>query len=120
VAGNANRPVNGTINEQGWRNNVLGGQTRWLAGFAVHPDVIAVATSTSLNKKAAYSNWEPASRFAPQQQRAAGNLVAETGFIGTPPEVTQYLPGLRVFTADRVGDRGYDRGDYSWQKYSHL
>jgi subtilisin family serine protease len=48
----------------------------------------------------------------PQQQRAAGNLVAETGFIGTPPEVTQYLPGLRVFTADRVGDRGYDR-DYT-------
>ncbi|HEY9805706.1 MAG TPA: S8 family serine peptidase, partial [Candidatus Obscuribacterales bacterium] len=57
AAGNANRPVNGAINEQGWPNNVLRGPTTWLTGFAVHPDVIAVSACTSLNKKAAYSNW---------------------------------------------------------------
>ncbi|MEZ4714694.1 MAG: S8 family serine peptidase [Caldilineaceae bacterium] len=28
-------------------------------GFAAHPDVIAVAASTSLNRHAAYSNWGP-------------------------------------------------------------
>ncbi|MEG4121515.1 S8 family serine peptidase [Microcoleus sp. N9_B4] len=114
AAGNANRPVNGTVNEKGWPNNVLGGQTRWLAGFAVHPDVIAVSASTSLNKKAAYSNWGTSiSVCAPSNNAPPGTWLPETGFIGTPPEVTQYLPGLGVFTADRVGDRGYDWGDYT-------
>ena len=114
AAGNANRPVNGTVNEKGWPNNILGGQTRWLSGFAVHPDVIAVSASTSLNKKAAYSNWGTSiSVCAPSNNAPPGTWLPETGFIATPPEVTQYLPGLGVFTADRVGDRGYDMGDYT-------
>ncbi|MEG4211988.1 S8 family serine peptidase [Microcoleus sp. S13_B4] len=114
AAGNANRPVNGTVNEKGWPNNVVEGQTRWLAGFAVHPDVIAVSASTSLNKKAAYSNWGTSiSVCAPSNNAPPGTWLPETGFIGTPPEVTQYLPGVGVFTADRVGDRGYDWGDYT-------
>ncbi|MEG4025582.1 S8 family serine peptidase [Microcoleus sp. S13C4] len=114
AAGNANRPVNGTINEKGWPNNVVEGQTRWLAGFAVHPDVIAVSASTSLNKKAAYSNWGTSiSVCAPSNNAPPGTWLPETGFIGTPPQVTQYLPGLGVFTADRVGTQGYDWGDYT-------
>ncbi|MEP6519713.1 S8 family serine peptidase [Microcoleus vaginatus] len=114
AAGNANRPVDGTVNEKGWPNNVVEGQTRWLNGFAVHPDVIAVSASTSLNKKAAYSNWGTSiSVCAPSNNAPPGTWLPETGYIGTPPEVTQYLPGLGVFTADRVGDRGYDWGDYT-------
>jgi len=114
AAGNANRPVNGTIDEQGWRNNILSGQTQWLSGFAVHPDVIAVSASTSLNKKAAYSNWgNSISVCAPSNNAPPGFWLPETGPIPTSPEVTQYLPGLGVFTADRIGVAGYDTGDYT-------
>ncbi|NJN04627.1 MAG: hypothetical protein HC816_20300, partial [Leptolyngbyaceae cyanobacterium RM1_1_2] len=40
-AGNANRPVSGSLNEQGWPKNAVKGSTTWLSGFAVHPDVIS-------------------------------------------------------------------------------
>ncbi|TAE49226.1 MAG: peptidase S8 [Oscillatoriales cyanobacterium] len=114
AAGNANRPVNGTVDEKGWPNNVVGGKTNWLAGFAVHPDVIAVSASTSLNKKAAYSNWGTSiSVCAPSNNAPPGTWLPETGFIATAPEVSEYLPGLGVFTADRVGVAGYDSGDYT-------
>ena len=114
AAGNANRPVNGAVDEKGWPNNMFGDRTNWLAGFAVHPDVIAVAASTSLNKKAAYSNWGTSiSVCAPSNNAPPGTWLPETGFIATAPEVTQYLPGLGVFTADRVGVAGYDSGDYT-------
>lgn len=114
AAGNANRPVNGTINEKGWPNNVISGQTRWLSGFAVHPDVIAVSASTSLNKKAAYSNWGSSiSVCAPSNNAPPGTWLQQTGYLSTPPEVTEDLPGLGVFTADRIGAPGYDLGDYT-------
>jgi subtilisin family serine protease len=114
AAGNANRPVNGAVDEKGWPNNILGDRTNWLAGFAVHPDVIAVAASTSLNKKAAYSNWGTTiSVCAPSNNAPPGTWLPETGFIATGPEVAQYLPGLGVFTADRVGAPGYSSGDYT-------
>ncbi|NES86116.1 MAG: S8 family serine peptidase, partial [Moorea sp. SIO2B7] len=57
AAGNSNRPINGTIYERGWRENIINGPTQWLNGFAIHPDVIAVSACTSLNKKSVYSNW---------------------------------------------------------------
>jgi subtilisin family serine protease len=114
AAGNANRPVNGTISEQGWPNNVISGQTRWLSGFATHPDVIAVSASTSLNKKAAYSNWGSSiSVCAPSNNAPPGTWLQDTGYLSTPPEVTQDLPGLGVFTADRIGVPGYESGDYT-------
>ncbi|MEG4317515.1 MULTISPECIES: S8 family serine peptidase [unclassified Microcoleus] len=114
AAGNANRPVNGTVDEKGWQNNVVGDRTNWLSGFAVHPDVIAVAASTSLNKKAAYSNWGSSiSVCAPSNNAPPGTWLPQTGFIATAPEVSQYLPGLGVFTDDRVGVAGYDSGDYT-------
>ncbi len=47
AAGNANRPINGSVNEKNWVKNVLNGNTKWLSGFAVHPDAIAVSASTS-------------------------------------------------------------------------
>ncbi|MEZ2237028.1 S8 family serine peptidase [Microcoleus sp.] len=114
AAGNANRPVNGTINEKGWPDDIIKGQTRWLSGFAVHPDVIAVAASTSLNKKAAYSNWGGSiSVSAPSNNAPPGTWMQQTGYISTPPEVTQDLPGLGIFTTDRIGTEGYDPGDYT-------
>lgn len=114
AAGNANRPVNGTINEKGWPNDIIKGQTQWLSGYAVHPDVIAVAASTSLNKKSAYSNWGSSiSVCAPSNNAPPGTWMQQTGYISTPPEVTQDLPGLGVFTADRIGIAGYDVGDYT-------
>lgn len=114
AAGNANRPVNGTVNEKGWPKNIISGQTKWLAGFTVHPDVITVAACTSLNKKAAYSNWGSGiSVCAPSNNAPPGMWLQETGFVSTPPEVTGMLPGLGVFTTDRLGAAGYDPGDYT-------
>ncbi|HEY9858544.1 MAG TPA: S8 family serine peptidase [Candidatus Obscuribacterales bacterium] len=114
AAGNANRPVNGAINEQGWPNNVLRGPTTWLTGFAIHPDVIAVSACTSLNKKAAYSNWGTTiSVCAPSNNAPPGMWLQETGFVSTPPEVRVFLPGRSVFTADQLGAAGYDPGDFT-------
>ncbi|HIK30804.1 MAG TPA: S8 family serine peptidase [Oscillatoriales cyanobacterium M59_W2019_021] len=114
AAGNANRPTEGTIDERGWPQNVISGKTKWLSGFAVHPDVIAVSASTSLAKKAAYSNWGPnISVSAPSNNAPPGMWLQSTGFISTAPEVKQYLPGLGVFTADRLGAAGYSPDDYT-------
>jgi len=64
AAGNFNAPLNLTVDkpiEFGFRENgrivrkKVSGEI--VNGFAAHPDVIAVAACTSLNKKAAYSNW---------------------------------------------------------------
>lgn len=114
AAGNANRPINGTVNERGWPNDVLKGETKWLSGFAVHPDVIAVSACTSLNKKAAYSNWGTSiSVCAPSNNAPPGMWLQETGAVNTPPQIQQYLQGLGIFTTDRMGSLGYDSGDYT-------
>ncbi|MEM9771056.1 MAG: S-layer homology domain-containing protein [Cyanobacteria bacterium P01_D01_bin.73] len=114
ASGNANRPVSGAVNEQGWPKNAVAGTTQWLSGYAVHPDVIAVSASTSLNRKAAYSNWGPnISVCAPSNNAPPGVWLAETGSILTPPEVRTYLPGKGIFTADRLGSAGYSRTDFT-------
>lgn len=112
AAGNANRPVNGTVNERGWAGNVVRGETDWLNGFAVHPDVITVSATTSLGKKAAYSNWGNAiSVAAPSNNAPPGVWLAETGYVFTGPEIRTGLPGLGVVTSDRLGPSGYEGGD---------
>lgn len=108
AAGNANRPVSGTVNEQSWPRDVLKGPTNWLNGFAVHPDVIAVSACTSLGKKAAYSNWGDAiSVCAPSNNAPPGVWLPQTGYIYTAPAVQGALPGQGVFTSDRLGAAGY-------------
>ena len=108
AAGNANRPTNGTVNESGWPNNALSGDTDWLGGFTVHPDVITVAASTSLNKKAAYSNWgAEISVCAPSNNAPPGIGLQDLGYVFTPPQVRGALPGLGIVTTDRVGAAGY-------------
>jgi len=112
AAGNANRPVSGTINERGWAGNVLRGTTNWLNGFAVHPDVIAVSASTSLGKKSAYSNWGDAiSVAAPSNNAPPGIWLPQAGYVFTGPPVQSALPGLGVVTSDRTGGSGYEGGD---------
>ncbi len=114
AAGNANRPTNGTINEQGWIDNVLKGATQWLNGFAVHPDVIAVSASTSLNRKAAYSNWgKEISVCAPSNNAPPGVGLQQVGYVFTPPEVRTRLEGLGIVTTDRVGTAGYSSSDFA-------
>jgi subtilisin family serine protease len=114
ASGNSNRPTNGTINEQGWQGNALNGATRWLSGFAVHPDVIAVSACTSLNKKSAYSNWgADISVCAPSNNAPPGAWLEQTGFVPTGPEINTSLPGLGIFTVDRLGNAGYNQGNFA-------
>lgn len=113
-AGNANRPLSGTINEANWPQNALSGPTRWLSGFAIHPDVIAVSASTSLNSKAAYSNWgEHIAVAAPSNNAPPSMALPRVGTVLTGPVIRQYLPGLGVVTSDRTQGLGYDSGDYT-------
>jgi subtilisin family serine protease len=113
AAGNANRPVSGTIFEKGWPNNLLTGSTNWLGGFTIHPDVITVSACTSLSKKSAYSNWGTnVSVCAPSNNAPPGMWFEKTGYIGTAPAVTISLQGLGVFSADLVGAPGYESGDF--------
>lgn len=114
AAGNANRPTEGVINESGWERNAISGPTRWLGGFTVHPDVMTVSACTSLNTKAAYSNWGPqVSVCAPSNNAPPGVGLPELGYVATPPEVNVYLPGLGIVTTDRTGSEGYESSDYT-------
>ena len=117
-AGNANRPVSGTINEAQWPRNVLSGPTKWLNGFAVHPDVITVSASTSLNTKAAYSNWGAhIAVTAPSNNAPPAMALPQVGTVATGPEVRQALPGRGMVTSDRTGGTGYDPSDSYTQSF---
>jgi subtilisin family serine protease len=114
AAGNANRPVSGVVNERNWAKNILSGDTKWLSGFAVHPDVITVAASTSMNKKSAYSNWgENISVCAPSNNAPPGMWFQSTGYVYTQPGIAVALAGLGVFTTDQLGAAGYDPGNFT-------
>jgi subtilisin family serine protease len=114
AAGNFNRPLNATTHEAGWPDNALGGETTWLNGFAIHPDVITVSACTSLAQKAAYSNWG-AEIFisAPSNNGPPVIWLPQTGFIQTPPAITTGLRGNGVVTTDRTGDLGYTPSDFT-------
>ncbi|MFJ4293627.1 proprotein convertase P-domain-containing protein [Cupriavidus sp. NPDC089707] len=104
AAGNENRPVRGTVTETGWPNNQPSGPTQWLAGFAAHEDVVAVAASSSLATKSAYSNWgREIAVSAPSNNRAPR----------TYPQVTVPVTGRGIVTSDRVGPSGYSSTDYT-------
>ncbi|MFM7408472.1 MAG: S8 family serine peptidase [Cuspidothrix sp.] len=114
AAGNANRPINGTVNEQNWPKNIVQGKTNWLSGFAVHPDVITVSASTSLNKKAAYSNWgDNISVCAPSNNAPPGMWFQETGYVYTQPAIVSALVGVGMLTTDQIGGAGYDAGNFT-------
>ena len=112
-AGNANRPLNGKVEESGWPSNLLRGLTEWLSGFAVHPDVITVSACTSLNEKAAYSNWGRSISVAAPSNNAPPNMALSAGVFDTPPQIQQVLEGRSVLTSDRTGSQGYTTDDYT-------
>jgi subtilisin family serine protease/subtilisin-like proprotein convertase family protein len=111
AAGNTNRPINGTVNESGWTDNVLRGPTAWLNGFANHPDVIAVSACTSLGEKAAYSNWgNSISVCAPSNNVPPDVFLPQTGYVFAPPPIRKMLRGAGMVTSDRLGAKGYSPG----------
>ena len=113
-AGNANRPLNGKVRELGWPKNALRGVTQWLGGFAMHPDVITVSASTSLNRKAVYSNWgKHVSVAAPSNNGPPSMALPDVGQVETGPVVKGSFEGLGMTTADRTGGTGYSRTNYT-------
>ena len=112
-AGNANRPLEGRVEESGWPRNLLSGATAWLSGFAIHPDVITVSASTSLNRKAAYSNWGGHISVAAPSNNAPPNMALSAGTFDTGPPIRSRLIGRAVLTSDRTGDKGYTTDDYT-------
>ncbi|OUL18563.1 peptidase S8 [Nostoc sp. RF31YmG] len=114
AAGNANRPIDGTVYERNWPKNLLTGNTDWLSGFAVHTDVMAVAASTSFGKKSAYSNWGTnIAVCAPSNNAPPGMWFQEAGFMETQPAIATSLSGLGMLTSDQLGAAGYDPGDFT-------
>jgi subtilisin family serine protease len=82
AAGNETRPLDG----------VKDGQISH-QGFALHPDVIAVAASNSFDKGAWYSNYGPEITIC----------APSSGY-----------PGRSIVTTDRRGQSGYTSGDYTF------
>lgn len=82
AAGNENRPLNGNMDDGRISHQ----------GFALHPDVIAVGASNSLDKRSNYSN------FGPELALCAPSSGA---------------PGRRITSTDRRGPQGYARDDYT-------
>lgn len=109
AAGNVNRPLNGAVDERGWPGNRLAEATRWYNGFAAHPDVIAVSACTSLNKKAAYSNWGPEVSVCAPSNNGHPSLGEEPSY----PKISSPFPGKSIYTTDRVGRAGYGHSDYT-------
>ena len=107
-AGNFNAPIVDVQNQSFWWRHHSNGlkQTRGPIrnGYASHPDVICVTASTSLNEKAAYSNWgKEASVCAPSDN-------------WHPLDRQERLPGRGIWTADNdVNGQGYDSGLYTGQ-----
>lgn len=82
AAGNENSPVDG-IDSEG---------DPVLAGFAKHPDVMAIAASNSRDLRSHYSNFGPEIWVAaPSSGRG----------------------GRGILTTDRSGDKGYEDGDFT-------
>ncbi len=92
AAANFDAPINDPVNAGGfvWRdqNGLRRTTGPILNGLAAHPNVIAVAASTSQNKHAAYSNWgkeisvcAPSNNFHPLNPQA-------------------FVPGLGIWTTD--------------------
>ena len=112
-AGNANRPVEGKVEESGWPRNLLRGLTSWLSGFAIHPDVVTVSACTSLNRKSAYSNWGRHISVTAPSNNAPPSMSLSAGTFDTGPPVQTALPGRVVLTSDRTGQAGYTDDDYT-------
>ncbi len=91
AAGNDNTPINDTIDG-----------TRHFNGEAAHPDVMAIAACTSLNRKSAYSGWG----------REISVCAPSNNFW--PGDVSRKLPGRGIVTIDNgMYGSGFDPGLYT-------
>lgn len=82
AAGNESAPLNGI------KDNITYHQ-----GFALHPDVIAVAASNSLDEQSYYSNYGPEITICAPSNGS---------------------PGRGIVTTDRRGANGYSSNDYTY------
>jgi subtilisin-like proprotein convertase family protein len=108
AAGNYDAPIDATVNfpirwlgrdAQGNRKTFTA-SGRILNGYPAHPDVIAVGSMTSLNKKALYSNWgsqlsvtSPSNNFDPttyNQLPGRGITTTDNEYYGS-----DFTPGKR-------------------------
>ncbi len=86
AAGNEDRPLDGKIDGMDSHQ-----------GFALHPDVIAVAASNSRDQRSGYSNYGPE--------------IA----ICAPSDDVSFSKGKAILTTDRRGRKGYSIfGDYTY------
>ena len=94
AAANFNAPVNDPVNTAGftWLDYGSGALRKTtgpiINGLAAHPNVIAVAASTSLNKHSAYSNW------------GAEISVCAPSNNFHPLNPQQFVPGRGIWTTD--------------------
>jgi subtilisin family serine protease len=109
AAANFNAPINDPVNADGfiWLDYGAGALRKThgpiLNGLAAHPDVIAVAASTSLNKHAAYSNWG-----------AEISLCAPSDNFH-PLNPQQFVPGRGIWTTD---NEAYGEGFTAHSRYT--
>lgn len=82
AAGNDDRPLDG----------VKDGQIS-VQGFGLHPNVLCVGASNSLDQRSSYSNFGPELAFCAPSSGS---------------------PGRRIVTTDRRGVQGYQTGDYTF------
>jgi len=82
AAGNESAPLDGQKND-----------VNYYQGFALHPDVIAVAASNSLDEQSYYSNYGPEISICAPSNGS---------------------PGRGILTTDRTGAGGYGSGDYTY------
>lgn len=92
AAGNYNAPIKNLDNTGfTWRHPSQGLKTTTgpiVNGYAAHPDVVAVAASTSLARKSAYSNW------------GEGITIAAPSDNWNPLNQQERLPGRGIWTTD--------------------
>ncbi len=104
AAANFNAPINNPDPNQIFRWRDYEGRAREtrgaiLNGNAVHPNVVAVAASTSMNRHSEYSNWgKEISVCAPSNN--------------FDPRLSRYAPGLGIWTTDNENG-GFDSGIFT-------
>ncbi|MCU0523730.1 MAG: S8 family serine peptidase [Elainella sp. Prado103] len=113
AAGNADRPIDGQVEERdNWQirpdeptQSYLtppAQPLRWLNGFAIHPDSLTVGACTSVNQKSAASNWGCGiSLVAPSGQSLPTLMTEGYGKITLPPLSQVEQAGLSSLQHDQ-------------------
>ncbi len=108
AAANFDAPLNDPVNRDGFLWLQYNGSLRVtkgpiLNGMAVHPSVVTVAASTSLNKHAAYSNWG----------KEVSVCAPSNNFHPLDPQA--FVPGRGIWTTD---NEAYGQGFKANSRYT--